>query len=215
MFIGHFGFGLGAKKFASKVSLGFLFMAVQWADLLWPVMLLIGVEHVAFQPGNSKFPFNFTDYPITHSLLMGIVWGACFGCIYWLVKKDARGTLVLAICVVSHWMLDLVVHNPDLPFSPGNSPKVGFGLWNDPLLTAVVEGVLFIVGSVFYLQATQAKNAAGKWGFWVLALLLVLMHVVGKFSPLPGSVTALGWAAQYQWIFILLGFWVDRNRMPN
>lgn len=213
MVIGHFGFGLGAKKYAPKVSLGLLFMAVQWADLLWPVLLLLGVEHVGLQPGNTKFPFDFMDYPITHSLLMSIVWGFCFGFLYWLVKKDVRGALILGICVVSHWALDLIVHQPDLPIFPGNSPKLGLGLWNWPMLTAFIEGVLFIVGTIFYLQTTKAKNAAGKWGFWLLMILLVLGHVAGKFSPMPTSVNAIGWAAQYQWIYILLGFWVDRNRI--
>ncbi len=215
MVIGHFGFGLGAKKFAPKVSLGLLFMAVQWADLLWPVMLLLGVEHVGLQPGNSKFPLDFTDYPVTHSLLMGMVWGAVFGFIYWLVKKDMRGAMVLAICVLSHWVLDLIVHNPDLPLFPGNSPKVGLGLWNWPVLTGLVEGALFIIGSTFYLQATKAKNTTGKWSFWLLAFLLVVMHLAGLFSPMPNSVTAIGWGGQFQWIFILLGYWVDRNRIAN
>jgi hypothetical protein len=215
MVIGHFGFGLGAKKFAQKVSLGLLFMAVQWADLLWPVLLLLNVEHVDLQPGNPKFPLVFTDYPVTHSLLMGIVWGLCFGFIYWLVRKDIRGAFVLGICVVSHWVLDLVVHLPDLPLFPGSSPKVGLGLWNWPVLTGVVEAALFVTGTVLYLRATRAKNAAGKWGFWLLVVLLVVAHVAGLLSPMPASAHAIGWAAQYQWIFVVLGFWVDRNRSAS
>ena len=214
MVIGHFGFGLGAKKFAPKTSLGLLFMAVQWADLLWPVLLLLNVEHVDLQPGNAKFPLVFTDYPVTHSLLMGIVWGLCFGFIYWLARKDIRGAFVLGICVVSHWVLDLFVHLPDLPLFPGSSsPKVGLGLWNWPVLTGVVEATLFVTGTVLYLRTTRAKNAAGKWGFWLLAGLLVVVHIAGLLSPLPASAHAIGWAAQYQWIFVILGFWVDRNRV--
>ena len=215
MVIGHFGFGLGAKKFAPKTSLGLLFIAVQWADLLWPVLLLLNVEHVDLQPGNPKFPLVFTDYPVTHSLLMGIVWGLCFGFIYWLIRKDIRGAFVLGICVVSHWVLDLVVHLPDLPLFPGDSPKVGLGLWNWPVLTGIVEAALFVTGTVLYLRATRAKNAAGKWGFWLLAVLLVVAHVAGLLSPLPASAHAIGWAAQYQWIFVILGFWVDRNRSAS
>ena len=212
MVLGHFGFGLGAKKFAPKVSLGTLFMAVQWADLLWPVLLLLGVEHVGLQPANHKFPLNFTDYPVTHSLLMGLVWGFCFSLIYWLVKKDIRSAVVVGICVLSHWVLDLIVHQPDLPLFPGNSPKLGFGLWNWPLLTALVEFSLFIIGLVFYMRTTQAKTAKGKWGLWLLVFLLVVAHIAGLVSPLPDSVNAIGWAGQYQWIFVIMGYWVDRNR---
>jgi membrane-bound metal-dependent hydrolase YbcI (DUF457 family) len=212
MVLGHYGFGLGAKKFAPRLSLGTLFLAVQWADLLWPILLLLNVEHVDLRPADPKFPLDFTDYPITHSLLMGIVWGTVFGLIYWFFKKDGKSALVLGICVVSHWVLDLVVHHPDLPLFPGNSPKMGFGLWNWPVLTAVVEGVLFVVGLVLYLRVSKPRNTTGQWSFWLLMGLLVVAHIAGLFSPMPSSAHAIGWAAQYQWIFVIMGYWVDRNR---
>lgn len=218
MVIGHFGFGLGAKRYAPKVSLGTLFIAVQLADLLWPTLLLLNVEHVTAQPGNPHFPLDFTDYPITHSLLMSILEGTLFGLFYWLFKKDRRGAIVLAICVISHWVLDLVVHGHDLPLYPGNSPKVGLGLWNYPVLTALVEGILFIIGTMFYLRATKASKPAGKWGFWLLAVLLVLGHAAGQIPPDPAAPPLtqyqIGWLAQIQWIYILLAYWVDSNREP-
>jgi hypothetical protein len=211
MVLGHFGFGLGAKKFAPRLSLGTLFLAVQWADLLWPILLLLNVEHVEIRPGEVP-PLAFTDYPVSHSLLMGIVWGAVFALLYWLLKKDRQSALVLGICVLSHWVLDLVVHHPDLPLFPGDSPKAGFGLWDSPVLTAVVEGVLFVVGMVLYLRVTRARNTTGTWSFWLLMALLVVVHIAGLVSPLPSSAHAIGWAAQYQWIFVIMGYWVDRNR---
>jgi len=212
MVLGHFGVGLGAKKFAPKLSLGTLFIAVQWADLLWPVLLLLNIEKVNLQPGNPKFPLDFVYYPVTHSLLMGIVWGAVFALIYWLIKKDKRGAIILGICVVSHWLLDLIVHAPDLPLVPGDSPKLGLGLWNNPLATAIVEGLIFTAGLVLYLKATRARNNTGKWSLWLLVILLVVNQVAGALSPMPSSAHAIGWAAQYQWIFVFLGYWVDRNR---
>jgi len=213
MVIGHFGFGLGAKKYAPKLSLGTLFLAVQFADILWPILLLLNIEHVGLRPDNPKFPFDFTDYPFTHSLLMAAIEGLLFAGVYWMLKKDLRTALVLGICVLSHWVLDLVVHAPDLPLYPGNSPKVGLGLWNWPWLTALVEGVLFVIGFTFYYTTTRAKRPAGKWGLWLLVVLLVIGHVAGLCSPLPDSVRAVGWAAQLQWIYILLAYWVDHNRM--
>ena len=212
MVLGHFGVGLGAKKFAPKISLGTLFIAVQWADLLWPVLLLLNIEKVTLQPGNPKFPLDFVYYPVTHSLLMGIVWGAVFALLYWFIKKDTRGAIVLGICVVSHWLLDLVVHAPDLPLAPGDSPKLGLGLWNHPLATAIVEVAIFTAGLFLYLKATRARNNTGKWSLWLLVFLLVVNQFAGAFSPLPSSAHAIGWAAQYQWIFVFLGYWVDRNR---
>jgi membrane-bound metal-dependent hydrolase YbcI (DUF457 family) len=128
MVLGHFGFALGAKKYAPKLSLGTFFMAVQWADLLWPVLLLLGIEHVELHPDDKKFPLGFIDYPITHSLLMSVVWGFSFGLVYWLIRKDMRSAIVIGICVLSHWVLDLVVHKPDLisHSSPVNRPKPGW-----------------------------------------------------------------------------------------
>jgi hypothetical protein len=212
MVIGHFGFGLGAKKYAPKLSLGSLFIAVQFADLLWPTLLLLNIEHVHVQPGNMKFPLDFVDYPITHSLLLSLAWGFCFGLIYWVAKKDIRTAFVLGICVVSHWVLDLIVHAPDLPLSIGNSLKVGLGLWNWPLLTGFVEAILFITGLVFYLQTTKPVSAFGTWGLWLLVLLLILGHVAGLLAPPPASANAIGWAAQVQWIYILLAYRVDGKR---
>jgi hypothetical protein len=215
MVLGHFGVGLGAKKFAPSLSLGLLFMAAQWVDLLWPVLLLFDVEHVDINRGNAHFPLEFTSYPITHSLLMGIVWGACFGLVYYAIKKDWRSAVVLGLCVPSHWLLDLIVHKPDLPLFPGDSPRVGLGLWNFPVGTAIVEGAIFIIGLVLYLRSTRATDRRGKWGLWLLVFLLIANQIAGALSPLPPSAHAIGWAAQYQWIFILLGFWVDRHRSPT
>lgn len=109
-------------------------------------------------------------------------------------------------------MLDLFVHQPDLPILPGNTFKAGMGLWNWPIVTAIIEFSLFALGLVLYLRSTQAKNTTGKWSVWVMAALLIITHIAGLVSPLPSSVTALGWAAQYQWIFVIIGYWVNRNR---
>lgn len=212
MVLGHFGIGLGAKRFAPQPSLGTFFIAVQWADLLWPVLLILNIEKVTPNPGNPNFPLDFVYYPITHSLVMGIVWGALFGLLYWLVKRDSRGALILGICVVSHWLLDYIVHSPDLPVLPTDNPKVGLGLWSSPIGTAVVEGAIFLIGLLLYLRATRARNRTGNWSLWLLVILLVANQVVGSMAPMPSSQQALGWGGLYQWIFILLGYWVDRNR---
>src|SRR5262245_47114382 len=131
MFIGHFGVGFGAKAKARTASLGTLFLAAQFLDLLWPTLLLLGIEQVEIAPGITKAtPLDFTSYPISHSLLTACMWGLLFGTVYWLVREDLKIATVLGLCVVSHWVLDFVVHRPDLPLYPGDSPRVGLGLWN-------------------------------------------------------------------------------------
>jgi hypothetical protein len=216
MFIAHFGVGLGAKKFAPKVSLGMLFIAAQFLDLLWPTLLLLNIEHVAIHPEleNSK-QLAFIDYPISHSLLLSIAWSVIFGGLFWIIRKDLRAAVVLGICVLSHWILDLIVHFHDLPLYPGNSPLVGFGLWGSTIATQFTEGAIFITGMVVYLRATAAKNNIGRIVFWILMALLVVSHVSSLFAPPPASVTALAWYAQMQWLFVLLAFWADKNRKPR
>ncbi|MEO6166543.1 MAG: hypothetical protein ABIO46_06710 [Chitinophagales bacterium] len=212
MFIGHFGVGMAAKKYAPGISLGTLFIAAQFLDLLWPTLLLLNVEHVIIRPYNSLQPLDFIDYPISHSLVMVLLWSLLFGIGYWLFKKNRKAAIVLALCVISHWILDLVVHFPDLPLYPGHSPKFGFGLWNSPVTTAIVEGAIFITGIVFYLQQTTAKNVGGTILFWMLITLLAGAHAANLFGPVPTSISAIAWGAQLQWVFVMLAFWVDHNR---
>lgn len=215
MFIGHFGVGLGAKKADPSLSLGTLFVASQWLDLIWPIFVLLGWEKVEIAPGITKMaPLNFTHYPWSHSLLMACVWGVVIGGIYYLIRHRWRGTLVLALCIVSHWVLDLIVHRPDLPLYPGNSPLLGMGLWNHEIVEILVEGGIFIVGVILYLQATRAKNKIGSIGFWALILFLVFIHLANLIGPPPTNVKAIGWAGLMQWIFVFWAYWVDRNRLP-
>ncbi len=214
MFIGHFGFGFAAKKAAPALSLGILFAAAQFLDLLWPSLLLMDIEQVVIAPGITKTtPLDFTHYPISHSLLLVIMWGFLFGLLYWLIKRNTKNAIVLLVCVISHWFLDLLVHRPDLPLYPGDATRLGFGLWNYPILSVIVESIVFFTGVYFYTQKTTAKNRSGKIGLWVLVALLVAVHIANIFSPPPPNVLAIAWAGQLQWIFVILAFWVDHNRI--
>lgn len=207
MFIGHFGLGLAAKKVAPSVSLGTLFIAVQFLDLLWPTLLLFNVEHVVIHPelGGERM-LEFTDYPVSHSLLMAMVWSVAFGGIYFLVKKNMRDSVIVGLAVLSHWVLDLIVHFHDLPIFPWASPKVGLEVWANPVLTNLIEGFMFITGIVIYLRAARPRKGV----FWALMALLLLVQVSNLFSPAPGSVTALAWSAQVMWLLVGMAYWADR-----
>ena len=214
MFIGHFGLGFGAKKAASSVSLGTFFIAAQFLDLLWPVLLLLYAEHAVIKPGSGHAqPIEFTDYPISHSLVMVIGWAALFAFVHWLFKKNVKAALVLGLCVISHWVLDLIVHLPDLPLYPGsNSAKYGFELWNSFWGTLLVEGSIFITGLVLYIRSTAAKNKQGSIGLWILVGLLLVSHAANLFGPPPPAMNAVAWAGNLQWLFVILAYWVDHNR---
>jgi hypothetical protein len=213
MFIGHFGAGFAGKKFSKSASLGTYFMAAQWIDLIWPILLLLGIERVEIQPSASAVtPLNFTYYPFTHSLVGVIVWATLFGLVYYFIKKNLRVSILLGLLVISHWFLDLLVHIPDLPIYPGESIQVGLGLWNNFMATVILESLIFTLGVYLYYKTTKAKNKIGTYSLIGLIALLVAMYLANLFGPPPDSVEAIGIVGNAQWLIILWGYWIDKNR---
>jgi len=217
MFLGHWGVGFGAKRAAPGLSLGTLFLAAQFLDLLWPTLLLFGLEHVVIAPGSTRVtPLDFTDYPISHSLLAAIGWGALVGVAYYALRRSRRGAFVCAILVPSHWLLDLLVHRPDLPLLPIGGPKLGLGLWSSVPLSVAAELVLLAAGLWLYLRTTRPRDRTGSWalaGLVVFLLVVFLLNISLSISgPPPPSVTAVAWSGQAQWLLVLWGFWIDRHR---
>ena len=214
MFLGHYALALGATRIAPRASLGVLFAAAQWADLLWPALLLAGRERVEIEPGSTAFtPLTFTEYPISHSLLALIVWGAAGGLIYGVARRYGPGAAVVGALVVSHWLLDVVMHRPDLPIVPGGR-EFGLGLWNSIPATIAVEAAMYAAGVVLYVGATRARDAAGRWATGALLVGLPLIFVGNIFGGAPPSVTALGWVALAAWLFPLWAWWADGHRVP-
>jgi membrane-bound metal-dependent hydrolase YbcI (DUF457 family) len=213
MFLGHYAVAIGAKKAAPKTSLGTLIAAAAFLDLVWPVLVLFGVERVAIAPGATAFtPLDFEHYPISHSLLMSLVWGAAFGAVYFLFRRDRRGAAVLAALVVSHWLLDAVVHRPDLPLTLGGDARVGFGLWNSIAGTLIVELAMFAVGAWLYVGTTRANDRIGGIGFAAFLLFLLAIYAGAAFGPPPPSAAAIAWSDMGQWVVVLLAAWIDRHR---
>lgn len=213
MFIGHFGAGLAAKKIDDKPSLGTMFLAAQFLDLIWPLLLLVGIEKVNIEPGISVVnPLDFTYYPWTHSLLMVLVWSFLFGIIYYSIRKNLKSSVILGILVLSHWILDLLVHIPDLPVFPWSDLKVGLGIWNSVVLTVLLEVIIFGAGVYLYVSVTKPMNKKGTFSFWGLVLFLLIIYIMNFTSPPPPSVEAIGFAGLLQWLFIPWAYWIDRNR---
>lgn len=214
MFIGHFALGFAAKKATPRTSLPTLFAASVFADVLWPIFLVLGVEQVVIDPGNTVMtPLDLVSYPWSHSFLMLMVWGAVFGGLYFARTKDSRGAIILAALVESHWILDWITHRPDMPVYPGG-PKFGLGMWNAPALAITVEVAMFAIGVWIYARATRARDGQGKWGFWILALLLLAVYVADAATRVPpSSVTAIWISALVGTaVTLLLAWWVDRHR---
>jgi hypothetical protein len=211
MFIGHPATSFAAKRFAPNVSLGTLFAATMWIDLVWPFLLIAGVEHVRVDPGNTAFtPLDFYDYPITHSLLSVIGWSLAAAIVYRLVRRPWREAAIVGALVLSHWVLDFITHRPDLPLWPGG-PKVGLGLWNSVPGTVAVEVAIFLAGLVMYLRATTARDRIGSIALWALVIFLGIIYVMNITSPPPPNAGAIGYVGLAQWLFIPWAWWIDRH----
>ena len=213
MFIGHFAAAFAAKRAAPRVSLGWLFAACQLPDLVWPLLLLAGVERARVVPGDTAFtPLAFDHYPWSHSLLVVFVWGVAIALAYSLRRGGRRDALVLAALVVSHWVLDWVTHRPDLPLVPFGGPRLGLGLWNSVVGTLVVEGLLFALAVWVYARATAARDRTGRLALAGLVAFLALTYASNLFSPPPPSMTAVAVMGLAIWLLVLWGAWADRHR---
>lgn len=217
MFLGHFGLGFAGKRVAPALSLGALFLAVQWADLLFWILALAGIEHFRIDPGNTRMtPMDFSDYPYSHSLLGLLLWGLLIGGLYGLLRRNRAAMLVCATGVVSHWLLDALVHRPDMPLWPfpgGGGPKVGLSIWNHPALTVILELLVYGLGIAVYIRTTRATDRTGTWALWSLIVFLAAAWAGSVLGPPPPSERAVEWTGLAMWLFVPWGYWIDRHRV--
>ncbi len=216
MFIGHFGAGMAAKAAVPRVSLAMLFVAGQWADLLWPVLLLAGVERVRIVPGWTRVsPLDFTSYPVSHSLAALVGWAMLLAAIHFGLRRDSAAALVVAALVVSHWFLDALVHRPDVPVWPGG-PRVGFGIWNSVAGTIGVETAFYGAGILLYLRTTRSRDRIGSWGLAALLLFLYAGWAASLSGAPPPGVAALAWTSIALGLLVIVwAYWVDAHREPR
>jgi len=207
VFIGHAALALAAKPLAPRANLGVALAATYWLDLVWPILVLLGVERVAVDPGNTAFtPLDFVHYPWTHSLAAALAWSVLFGLACW--KLGRRAALVMGLLVVSHWGLDALSHRPDLPLWPGSRTLIGLGLWNSVPGTLVVESALFAAGVAIYAKS----GARTGIGFWALIGFFVLAYLGAAFGPPPPSAGAVAASALALWVLPVWGWWSARPR---
>jgi hypothetical protein len=220
MYFGHYGIGLALKKYVKGLSLGWLFLSVQFVDLLAMSLLLIGVERVNIIPGlTATSSMEYVYFPFSHSLVAFLVWASVFYIIFRLVEikpglKKSRVALMLALGVLSHFVLDVIVHTPDLPILGNDSFMMGLGLWNyHPIINYVVEGAILLVGLYLYLRATKGSTFLGKYGVISLVGVMFILNLVLMFgeSPPDPSVSA-GLYLIFNFSIILLAFWLDKKR---
>lgn len=215
MFIGHYAVALAAKRYEPKVSLPVLFGAVQLLDIVWPLLIVLGVEHAAIVPGiTAASPLDLYDIPYSHSLITSLLWSALCAA-PWLARRRVREGLVVAGCVFSHFVLDVITHRPDMPLAPGSGVRFGFGLWNALVPAVVVELAMFVAAVVFYARGTRATGKAGSIGLWALAIVLVGIWLSGVFAPPPPDIGVVAWSALLGIpLIIVWSHFIDRRRPP-
>lgn len=206
MFVGHYGVSFATKRADASIPLWVLFVAVQWLDVVWAPLVLLGIERVRIVPGfTATNPLDLYYMPYTHSLVAAFMWSAAAAGVWRLVTDaKAKASLRVGLAVFSHWILDFIVHVPDLPLYD-NTMKVGLGLWNQPVLAFSLEACTLLGAMFAYLQRSHVQRT-GIVGFG-LAMLGVQAYVF--FGPPPVSsaaaaATALGAYGLFAFVIWLL-----------
>jgi hypothetical protein len=213
VFIGHFGIGFAAKRVAPRASLPVLLLAPQFLDVLWPIFNAAGIERMSILPGaTAASPLVLEYIPYSHSLVAALVWSVVFGGVYAAATRDRRTAIVLALCVMSHWVLDWIAHAPDMPIVSGNGPRFGLGLWNSIPATVIVEELLLFGGALLYAKVTRPRDRIGGVALWVLVGALAVMHVGAIFGPPPPSVAAMLGISFAAFSLLGVAWWIDRHR---
>ena len=212
MFVGHLAVALGAKRLDRRVPLGTAVAAAFGLDLIWPILLLLGLESVRVHVGDTAFTsLAFVWYPWSHSLLAAGAWSGVTTLVARGVYGSWRVGIVLGGLVFSHWVLDCVTHRPDLPLWPGG-PVAGLGLWNSIAGTILVEGSLLVGGLVLYLASTTARDRVGRWGVATLIAVTALVWVSQPWSPPPPNALAVAWGALILWLLPPWARWIEAHR---
>ena len=213
MFIGHYGVSYAAKARRPAVPLWVLFIAVQFLDVLWGAFVLLGIEKVRIVPGfTATNPLDLYYMPYTHSLTAALTWSVLAGLAWRFWKPATGGALIVGIAVFSHWVLDLIVHTPDLPLV-GNQFKVGLGLWNHAAVALLLEVVILLAGLALYLRSSTCVKSGGTVGFIIFSVFMVAIQLMVFFGAPPKSPDAAALMALFGYALLAgVAGWLETRR---
>lgn len=221
MFIGHYGAAFVAASRPRAPSLATLFVAAQLIDYGFFALLLLGVEHMRLVPRITAMnPMDLYAMPYTHSLLGALLWALGFGAVIGLAARRREAGVLAGLVVLSHWLIDLLVHRPDLTLA-GAPPRLGLGLWNLPAIEVPLELAFAYGGLLFFARATRPRGMGGRLSIAVLAIAMAVLQAVNWLTPQPQTVidpapASAAWLGLFAYsLLALLAAWVARSRMTQ
>jgi hypothetical protein len=214
MFVGHYGVSFAARRMRARLPLWVWFIAVQWLDIVWSVLVLLGIEKLRIVPGFTQAnALDLYYMPYTHGLPGSIVLSLVLGAVVALFTSGNRVATVLSVAAASfsHWVLDLIVHIPDLPLY-NDSAKVGFGLWRHLFVSFPLELLVLALGAWLYARAMTFASAKGRYIFLAFVVFLGVLQIYANFGPPPSTpeVMALGALGSYL-LLACVAAWVERT----
>src|SRR5213080_2943122 len=217
MFVGHYGVAFAVKTQRNKIPLWVLFVAVQLLDCLWAPFVLLGIEKVRFVPGiTATSALDLYYMPYTHSLIGALFWSAVAFAIYkigWRNIASNSAALLVGFAVFSHWLLDLIVHRPDLAIYD-DTLKVGFGLWNYRGLEFGLEMAILVAGIIIYFKRNVVRSMVRKYSLIIFGVLLILIQTGNTFVSRPlSSDHAVAFTALISYtLFTAVAFLLEKKR---
>jgi hypothetical protein len=215
MFVGHYGVACAAKPAAKHVPLWVFFLAVQWLDVVWSVLVLLDIEKLRIVPGFTQAnALDLYYMPYTHSLAGSAALSLLLGAAVAVAYGHRRGATfgIVSAAAFSHWLLDLIVHVPDLPLYD-DTAKVGLGLWRHVALSFPLELIVLIAGAWIYARAVPAATVQARLALWAFIVLMAALQVYVNFGPPPSSEPMMAIVALTLYVLLAaIAKWVERVR---
>lgn len=217
MFAGHYATALAAKAIEPRAPMWTLIAGAQFIDIGWSVLVIAGVERGRIDPELPGSPLVLEHMPWTHSLPAAIAWSlAAIILAKLLLRSPMRVAVVIGAVVFSHWLLDLLVHRPDLELYPAG-PKLGFGLWNMEVPEQAVEIGLLGLGAMFW-AGQRVRLGQSVWPAAAFFVLLVGVQIIAVLMPREAADTLVGFGPSALAVYLALAVvavFVDGRRASS
>lgn len=184
MFVGHYAAAMAAKAIEPKAPMWTLAAAAQLVDIGWSAFIIAGIEHARVDPALPGSALVLEHMPWTHSLPAAFAWSVGAALLVRLLLP-LGASIAVGLTVLSHWLLDLIVHRPDLELWPGGK-RVGFALWNYPVPEQALEiGLIAVCGAAW----VASRKTLGRLAWPAIGFigLLIALQIVAMLSPQPAG----------------------------